>query len=132
MDKIKSIGIIFYEFINNNMIIHIKRNNLEYYEDIKISEDNDNYDISIIINKICAYCKIYNSNTNHMILLLNCKKYNDIYNNIIDNNKIEKISISWFNNKNVHKTIKHSRIKLLEINKCLDKIYFNHKLRFIN
>lgn len=128
-DKIKSIGIIFYDFINNKMIIHIKRNNLEYYEDLKIS--NDNNDILNILNNICANNKIYNNDTNHMILLLNCKKYNNIYNDINNNNKIEKISISWFNNKNVHKTIKHSRIKLLEINKCLETINFNHKLRLL-
>jgi len=128
MNKIKSIGIIFYEFTNKNMIIHIKKNNLEYYEDFKIS---DNDDILNIINNICPNNKIYNNDTNHMILLLNYKKYNDIYKYITNNIKIEKISISWFNNKNVHKTIKHSRIKSLEINNCLETINFNHKLRLI-
>ena len=125
-----SIGIIFYEIINNKMNIYLKKNNKDYYEDIIqfTNEDiiNNMYYIADIISPIFKY-----KNQNHNILILNKNKYIDIYNSITFNKNIniEKINLQWFCNKNVHNNLKHKRIKDYELINNLQLIHLNYRIK---
>jgi hypothetical protein len=125
-----SIGIIFYELYKNKMNIYLKKNNKDYYEDIIFSYNDDINnilnDIKNIISPIFKY-----KNNDHTILLLNINRYNKIYNIINSNNNIniEKINFDWFCNKNVHKNLKHTRIKNYELINNLQLIDLNYKIK---
>jgi hypothetical protein len=123
----KTYGIIFYEIINNKMNIYIKKNNKDYYEDIINFNDENNINILIYITNIISPIFKY-INKNHNILILNINKYIDIY-NLINNKNIEKISLQWFCNKNVHNNLKHKRIKDYNLINVLQLINLNYKIK---
>jgi hypothetical protein len=126
----KTFGIIFYEIINNKMNIYLKKNNKDYYEDIihLNNEDINNnlYYISDLISPIFKFI-----NKDHNILILNKNKYINIYNLITFNKNIniQKISLEWFCNKNVHNNLKHKRIKEYELINVLRLIDLNYKIK---
>ena len=126
----KTFGIIFYEFINNKMNIYLKKNTKDYYEDIiYLNNDNINNELININNSISPLFK-YKINT-HTILLLHINKYKQIYNliNLNNNTYIHKINFMWFCNKNVHKNLKHKRIKDYELINNLQLIDLNYKIK---
>ncbi len=125
-----TIGIIFYELYNNKMNIYLKKNNKDYYEDIIFSYNDDINNILDDIKNLIAPIFKYKSN-DHTILLLNINRYNKIYNLINSNNNIniEKINFDWFCNKNVHKNLKHKRIKNYELINNLQLIDLNYKIK---
>jgi hypothetical protein len=127
----KTFGIIFYEFINNKMNIYLKKNTKEYYEDILYLYDEYINNELININNIISPIFKYKINE-HTILLLNINKYKQLYNLITLNNNninIQKINFIWFCNKNVHKNLKHKRIKDFELINNLQLIDLNYKIK---
>jgi hypothetical protein len=72
---------------------------------------------------------VYDFDTRHTILLLNKNKYDTIYDTINKDNNLEKISLEWFNNKNVHNNLKHKRLKCNDLTNSLNNILLNYKLR---
>ncbi len=125
-----SIGIIFYELYKNKMNLYLKKNNKDYYEDIIFSYNDDINNVLNDIKNIIAPIFKYKNN-DHTILLLNINRYNKIY-NLINTNKninIEKINFDWFCNKNVHKNLKHKRIKDYELINNLQLIDLNYKIK---
>jgi hypothetical protein len=125
-----SIGIIFYELYKNKMNLYLKKNNKDYYEDIIFSYNDDINNLLNDIKNIIAPIFKYKNN-DHTILLLNINRYNKIYNLITTNKNIniEKINFDWFCNKNVHKNLKHNRIKNYELINNLQLIDLNYKIK---
>ncbi len=122
-----SFGIIFYEFINNKLILYLKKNNKDYYEDIINLNNKEIIDMLYSINNLISPIFKY-KNKNHTILILNKNKYAHIFSLINDVN-IEKISLEKFCNKNVHKNLKHKRIKDYELINNLQFINLNYKIK---
>lgn len=116
------IGIIFYDF-DNKLNLYLRKNTKDLYEDILISDDKIN-DIS---KNISPLFKSYNSDFKNTTIILNIKKYDDIYNKIKDNNDTIKISLKHFNNVIIHKNVKHRRIKTYDLINNLNLINMNYK-----
>ncbi len=122
-------GIIFYDCNNKKIQLYLKKNTKEYYEDIINKDNNLDETLTNIINNISPLFKAYDFDNNHIILLLNKNKYDTIYDNIVKQENLEKISLEWFNNKNVHNNLKHKRLKSNDLTNTLNNILLNYKLR---
>jgi len=111
------------------MNLYLKKNNRDYYEDICSNNENVNNDLYYISNIISPIFKY--KNKNHIILILNKNKHNNIYNLLKETNNIniEKINLQWFCNKNVHNNLKHKRIKEYELMNILQLIDLNYKIK---
>ena len=113
------------------MNLYLKKNNKDYYEDIINLNNKEVIDMLFSINNLISPIFKY-KNKNHTILILNKNKHINIYNlinNLINNTNIEKISLEWFCNKNVHKNLKHKRIKDYELVNNLQFINLNYKIK---
>jgi len=118
------IGIIFYNF-DKKLNLYLRKNTKELYEDILINEQ-----IVVDISKnISPLFKSYNYDFKNTTLILNIKKYEDIYNKIKNNKDTIKITLKHFNDKIIHKNVKHKRIKSFDLINNLNLIDMNYKYR---
>ena len=124
--------IIFFEInnkSNNKINIYLKKNNKDYYEDIKLDFNGQNdYNLDVI-----PLYKIYIKENNNLIFLLDINRYIDIYNIYYNKFKnLEKINYKYFTNKAFHNNMKHKRLKNMYIQNSLDYIILNRNIRSIS
>lgn len=117
------IGFIFYDY-KNGLNLYLYRNSNDYYEDIIINNDIIN-DIS---NTISPIFKSVNNEMKHTTLILNIKKYNDLIDN---DSKLVKISLKKFNDKFIHKNMKHKRIRTVDLMSTLNLINLNYNIYYL-
>ncbi len=116
-------GIIFYEYYKKRFYLYLRKNSKDYYEDLLITDE----DIINLLKKNILY-KIYNNEQNHTVFLIN--RNNNKYSYLFDDIKLnEKITYSKFISKPFHKTVKHKRLKIDELDRSLNLIRINYILR---
>ena len=87
-----------------------------------------NKEILFLIDNISPIYKSYNYDKNHLILLLNKKKYKLLFETC---ENLQKYKLEYFNNTNIHKNMKHSRIKFNDLTYTINNIYKIYKLHNI-
>lgn len=119
-------GIIFYKYEHNKLNIYLKRNLKYYYEDVVIKD----HAIINKLNDINILYKVHDNTKKHNIFLLNVTKYKNIY-DIIINEKINMqiVNLKKFMSIPFHKTLKHDKLKINDLNKSLTFIRNNYFYR---
>lgn len=116
-------GILFYEYYKKRFYLYLRKNSKDYHEDFLIKDE-----ITINLLKKNILYKIYNNEQNHIVFLINRNnnKYSDLFDKI---ELYEKITYSKFISKPFHKTLKHKRLKIDELDSSLNLIRINYILR---
>ncbi len=122
----KTYGVIFYKY-DDKLILYLKKNSKDYYEDFSINDINiEEKDIIKILSNINILCRVENLEKNHTILLLNINKYDHLFENLTNYNYV---SFKRFISLPFHRTLKHNKLKINDLDKSLNIIKNNYIIR---